>query len=161
MAATFERPKPDATITIRIPARTLELIDSAAAFQGKLRREFMVESARLHAVDVLLDQRVFALDADQSAAIFDALANPAKSTDALRELMREGAVGVVEFEPGARSYAAPGTITADHQIDGFDCGKWLDAILDEPNVGEMRSAGNWAELSSSIAGKSICADIYR
>lgn len=87
MATTFERPKSDATITVRIPARTRELIDAAAAIQGKSRTEFMVESARLHAVDVLLDQRVFTLDADQSAAIFDARANAAKPTDALRKLM--------------------------------------------------------------------------
>lgn len=87
MATVIERPKSDTTITMRVPTRTRELIDSAAAVQGKSRTEFMVESARLHAVDVLLDQRVFTLDADQSEALADALANPPKPTEALRALM--------------------------------------------------------------------------
>lgn len=80
MPAVVERPKADATITMRIPARTRELIDSAAAVEGKSRTEFMVESARLHTVDVLLDQRVFTLDPDQSDALADILANPPKPT---------------------------------------------------------------------------------
>jgi uncharacterized protein (DUF1778 family) len=91
MATVAERPKADATITMRIPARTRELIDSAAAVQGKSRTEFMVESARLHAVDVLIDQRVFTLDADQSGILADVLANPPKANDALRDLMRSKA----------------------------------------------------------------------
>lgn len=88
MATVVERPKADATITMRIPARTRELIDTAAAAQGKSRTEFMVESARLHAIDVLLEQRVFTLDAEQSATLTDILANPPKANDALRDLMR-------------------------------------------------------------------------
>lgn len=40
MPPVVERPKADATITMRIPARTRELIDSAAAFEGKSRTEF-------------------------------------------------------------------------------------------------------------------------
>lgn len=91
MAATAERPKSDATITMRIPVLTRELIDSAAAAQGKSRTEFMLESARLHAIDVLLDQQVFALDSDQSAALADILANPPKATNDLRNLMRASA----------------------------------------------------------------------
>lgn len=88
MATVAGRPKADSTITMRLPARTRELIDSAAAVQGKSRTEFMVESARLHATDVLLDQRVFALDSTQSAALVEALAQPPKANEALRKLMR-------------------------------------------------------------------------
>lgn len=88
MATVADRPKADATITMRIPARTRALIDTAAAAQGKSRTEFMVESARLHAIDVLLDQRVFTLDTEQSGALADMLAHPPKANDALRELMR-------------------------------------------------------------------------
>lgn len=88
MATVLERPKADATITMRIPARTRELIDTAAATQGKSRTEFMVESARLHAIDVLLDQRVFMLDSEQSATLADILADPPKANDALRDLLR-------------------------------------------------------------------------
>ncbi len=91
MATVAGRPKADSTITMRLPARTRELIDSAAAVQGKSRTEFMLESARLHATDVLLDQRVFALDADQSTALAEALAQPPKANEALRKLMRSKA----------------------------------------------------------------------
>jgi uncharacterized protein (DUF1778 family) len=88
MTTVAERPKADATITMRLPARTRELIDTAAAAQGKSRTEFMVESARLHAIDVLLDQRVFALDADQTAALADMLTQPPRPNQQLRDLMR-------------------------------------------------------------------------
>jgi uncharacterized protein (DUF1778 family) len=91
MTTATGRLKADATITMRIPVRTRELIDSAAAAQGKSRTEFMLESARLHAIDVLLDQRVFALDAGQSAAFFDVLDQPPQPTDALRRLMNRPA----------------------------------------------------------------------
>lgn len=87
MPAALDRQKADATVTMRIPARTRDLIDSAAASLGKSRTEFMVESARASAMDVLLDQRVFNLDADQSEALVKALANPPKPTAALRDLM--------------------------------------------------------------------------
>lgn len=88
MTTVAERPRSDATITMRLPARTRELIDTAAAAQGKSRTEFMVESARLHAIDVLLDQRVFTLDPDQTDALADMLANPPRPNDQLRGLMR-------------------------------------------------------------------------
>jgi uncharacterized protein (DUF1778 family) len=88
MAIVIERPKSDATITMRLPARTRELIDSAAAAQGKSRTEFMVESARLRAIDVLLDQRVFTLDPDQTATLAEMLAGPPRPNDQLRDLMR-------------------------------------------------------------------------
>ena len=88
MASAAERPRADATITMRVPTRTRDLIDSAAASQGKSRTEFMVESARQHAIDVLLDQRFFTLDAEQSEAFAEALARPPRPTEALRKLMR-------------------------------------------------------------------------
>ena len=88
MASVAERPKSDATITMRIPAPTRDLIDRAAAVEGKSRTEFMVESARQHAVDVLLDQRVFVLDAEQGEMIAAILSETPKANAALRELMR-------------------------------------------------------------------------
>ena len=88
MTALSERPKADTTITMRLSARTRNLIDSAAAVEGKTRTEFVLESARLHAVDVLLDQRVFALDPEQSAVFADVLNNPPKPNDALKALMK-------------------------------------------------------------------------
>ena len=91
MATVPERPRADATITMRIPVRTRDLIDSAAAVEGTTRTEFVLESARLRAIDVLLDQRIFALDLEQSAAFAEALNNPPKPNDALRALMKRPA----------------------------------------------------------------------
>jgi uncharacterized protein (DUF1778 family) len=51
------------SINLRIEAQTRRLIDDAAAVLGKTRTEFMIESARNAATDVLLDQRLFELRA--------------------------------------------------------------------------------------------------
>jgi uncharacterized protein (DUF1778 family) len=96
MAQVIERPaaihpktrlKADASITMRIPAQTRELIDTAAATLGKSRTEFVLDSARQNAVDVLLDRRVFNLDPAASDAFAIALAEPVGPNDALRALM--------------------------------------------------------------------------
>jgi uncharacterized protein (DUF1778 family) len=87
MAATVERPKADTTITMRLPAQTRELIDRAAAMVDKSRTEFVLESARERAVDVLLDQRIFHLDSDASEAFARMLENPPATVPALRKLM--------------------------------------------------------------------------
>jgi len=83
------RAKADTSITMRIPAQTRELIDSAAASIGKSRTEFVLDSARQHAIDVLLDRRVFNLDADASEALARALADPIDPNAALRALMKK------------------------------------------------------------------------
>ncbi len=46
----------DSTIHIRAPRQTKELIESAASVVGKSRSEFILDSARKHAIDILLDQ---------------------------------------------------------------------------------------------------------
>jgi uncharacterized protein (DUF1778 family) len=76
------------SITMRIPLRTRELIDTAAATLGQTRTEFVLESARQHAVDVLLDRRVFNLDEEASEAFARILAEPVAPNEALRALMR-------------------------------------------------------------------------
>jgi uncharacterized protein (DUF1778 family) len=87
MALATARAKSDTAITLRLPVRTRELIDNAAATLGKSRTEFMLESARQHALDVLLDQRVFSLDAEAGDAFAQALENPPPPVEALRALM--------------------------------------------------------------------------
>lgn len=91
MAALMERPKADTTITMRLPAQTRELIDRAAATVDKSRTEFVLESARQRAVDVLLDQRVFHLDEAESEAFAQVLDNPPAPVDALRKLFKSKA----------------------------------------------------------------------
>ena len=76
------------SINLRIEANTRQLIDDAAAVLGKTRTEFMVESARKEAVDVLLDQRLFVLDPDRHEAFMHALDNPPAPGPKLRSLLR-------------------------------------------------------------------------
>src|SRR5947209_2407318 len=74
------------SINIRIETHTRQLIDEAAAVLGKTRTEFMVESARQVAIDVLLDQRLFVLDAERYRAFMHALDNPPAPGPKLRAL---------------------------------------------------------------------------
>jgi uncharacterized protein (DUF1778 family) len=76
------------SINLRIETRTRRLIDEAAALVGKTRTEFMIESARHAAVDVLLDQRLFTLDPAAHDAFVRALDHPPPPGPKLRALMR-------------------------------------------------------------------------
>ena len=78
----------DATIHIRAPKRTKALIEAAAASIGKSLSEFTLESARQHATDVLLDQRLFVLESDRYAAFVQALDNPPPAGPKLKALMK-------------------------------------------------------------------------
>jgi uncharacterized protein (DUF1778 family) len=90
-AAVTERPSVADTkgsINLRIEAHTRQLIDDAAAILGKTRTEFMIETARQQAIDVLLDQRLFVLDARRYDAFMHALDNPPAPGPKLRSLLR-------------------------------------------------------------------------
>lgn len=76
------------SINLRIETRTRQLIDDAAAILGKTRTEFMIDSARSLAIDVLLDQRLFVLDSDRYDAFVHALDNPPAPGPKLRALLR-------------------------------------------------------------------------
>ncbi|MBP7064290.1 DUF1778 domain-containing protein [Ferrovibrio sp.] len=76
------------SINLRIESGTRQLIDDAAAILGKTRTEFMVDSARRQAIDVLLDQRLFVLDSDRYDAFMHALDNPPAPGPKLRALLR-------------------------------------------------------------------------
>jgi uncharacterized protein (DUF1778 family) len=78
---------PKGSINLRIETGTRQLIDDAAAILGKTRTEFMVESARRQAVDVLLDQRLFMLDSARYDAFMQALDNPPAPGPRLRSLL--------------------------------------------------------------------------
>lgn len=89
--AVAERPSTGAakgSINLRIEAHTRQIIDDAAAILGKSRTEFMVESARQQAIDVLLDRRLFALDPERYHAFMHALDNPPAPGPKLRSLLR-------------------------------------------------------------------------
>jgi uncharacterized protein (DUF1778 family) len=74
-------------INLRVSEETRELIDTAAAAVGKSRTEFMLESARQHAIDVLLDQRLFVLKGDQHDAFMRVLQDPPVPNAALKKLL--------------------------------------------------------------------------
>jgi uncharacterized protein (DUF1778 family) len=76
------------SINLRIESGTRQLIDDAAAVLGKTRTEFMIESARRQAVDVLLDQRLFTLDPERHDTFVQALDNPPAPGPKLRALLR-------------------------------------------------------------------------
>jgi uncharacterized protein (DUF1778 family) len=75
-------------VNLRIEPVTRQLIDEAASIAGKTRTEFMIESARRDAMDVLLDQRLFALDSKHYDSFLSALDHPPAPKAKLRSLMR-------------------------------------------------------------------------
>ena len=76
------------SINLRIETHTRQLIDDAAAVLGKTRTEFMVESARRQAIDVLLDQQLFRLDSERYDLFMHALDDPPAPGPKLRSLLR-------------------------------------------------------------------------
>ncbi|HCF25368.1 MULTISPECIES: DUF1778 domain-containing protein [unclassified Novosphingobium] len=76
------------SINLRVEGQTRQLIDDAAAVLGKTRTEFMIESARRQAIDVLLDQRLFTLGPAQYDAFVDALDHPPAPGPKLQSLLR-------------------------------------------------------------------------
>ncbi|MEF3365896.1 DUF1778 domain-containing protein [Methylocystis sp. 9N] len=88
VAARSSAAETKGSINLRIEAHTRGLIDDAAAILGKTRTEFMIESARRQAIDVLLDQRLFTLDAERYGAFLQALDNPPAPGPKLRSLLR-------------------------------------------------------------------------
>jgi len=76
------------SINLRIDAHSRRIIDEAATLLGKTRTEFMIESARRQATDVLLDQRLFVLDTGRYEAFMDALDNPPPPGPKLKALLR-------------------------------------------------------------------------
>ncbi|HYS45860.1 MAG TPA: DUF1778 domain-containing protein [Rhizomicrobium sp.] len=79
--------KKDTVVNLRMPASVRDLIDDAAELAGKTRTAFIIESSRRDAMDVLLDQRLFSLDAKQYGAFLKALDEPPAPNDKLKRLM--------------------------------------------------------------------------
>jgi uncharacterized protein (DUF1778 family) len=82
------RPRSEANLHIRATAQTKHLIDSAATAVGKTLSEFVLDSARQQAIDVLLDQRLFVLDHEKYRAFITALDSPPPAGARLKALMK-------------------------------------------------------------------------
>ena len=76
------------SINLRIEAGTRRLIDEAAGLLGKTRTEFMIDSARRQAIDVLLDQQLFTLETGRFDSFVQALDNAPPPGPKLRSLLR-------------------------------------------------------------------------
>lgn len=77
----------DATVNLRLPTQVRDLIDTAAAASGTTRTEFVIESARRRAIDVMLDQRLFMLNPAEWDAFHQVLDNPPAPNERLKALM--------------------------------------------------------------------------
>ena len=86
-----QRQRRDTTINIRVPTAIRDLIDNAATLTGKTRSDFILESARRQATDILLDQRLFSLDDDAYGAFMRALNGAPASNAKLKQLFRSKA----------------------------------------------------------------------
>jgi uncharacterized protein (DUF1778 family) len=91
MKKTAERKKHDTTVSLRMPLQTKALIEKAAMTSRKTFSAFVTESATQQAVDVLLDQCVFNLDAMQAEAFARILDDPPLPAAKLKELMQSKA----------------------------------------------------------------------
>ena len=90
MTAPVHREKTAAsreTINLRASAEQKALIDRAASRLGKTRTEFMLDSAREAAENVLLDQRLFLADEPQYAEFVACLDAPVEPTEALKKVL--------------------------------------------------------------------------
>ncbi len=74
-------------INIRAKRTQRDLIDEAAELRGKTRSEFMLDASCREAEDVLLDQRVFTLDAESFKKFQVLLDSPPSENPKLRRLM--------------------------------------------------------------------------
>lgn len=78
----------NSTVNLRLHSTARDLIDRAAAVQGKSRTEFMVEAARREAEAVLLDQCFFGLSDKAFTTFVAALDRPPTDNPRLRKLLR-------------------------------------------------------------------------
>ncbi len=76
------------SINIRAKAKQRDLIDQAAHRLGRSRSDFMLEAACREAVDVLLDQTFFSVDADTFGKFRTLLERPLPPTKELRRLLK-------------------------------------------------------------------------
>jgi uncharacterized protein (DUF1778 family) len=80
-------PKGDAPLSLRVDRETRSIIDRAATALGQTRTEFMLASARERAIDILLNQRLFALNEASWSAFVEGLDNPPPPNAKLKALL--------------------------------------------------------------------------
>jgi uncharacterized protein (DUF1778 family) len=91
MRAASTKSNRTGNVNIRIRPAERELIDQAAAAQGKSRSDFMLEASRRAAEEALLDRTLLRVDAetyDRFVAMLDGRPRP---NEKLRKLMQTAA----------------------------------------------------------------------
>lgn len=88
---TAAKPRREITINLRATPQTRDIIDRAAALKGQTRSQFMLDSARQHAEDVVLDQRHFVLNERDFAKFMALLDNPPPAGPRLKKLLADKA----------------------------------------------------------------------
>ena len=83
---TAVRKRREAVVNLRMSLLVRDLIDNAAAVLGKTRTDFIVETSRKHAIDVLLDQRLFSMTAEQYDSFLAVLDVPPAPNEKLKRL---------------------------------------------------------------------------
>jgi uncharacterized protein (DUF1778 family) len=71
-----------------VHGRTYPLVEAKWVSEPVTRTEFMIESTRRQAIDVLLDRRLFMLDSERYDVFMHALDNPPAPGPKLRSLLR-------------------------------------------------------------------------
>ncbi len=84
---TGDKVRRNVTINVRATEYVRDIIDQAASIMGKSRSEFMLECARSRAEDVLLDQKLFALDDARYEEFVRILEGPAPAGGDLKSLL--------------------------------------------------------------------------
>ena len=87
----LQRASPTETINLRASAEQKALIDRAARRLGKSRTEFVLDTMREAAENVLLDQRLFSLDEAAFSAFEAMLDAPIEAGGALRRTLSASA----------------------------------------------------------------------
>lgn len=88
MVSTSNSTAKNTTINIRTNEHDLAIIDRAAAVLGKTRTDFMLESSRHEAEDILLSRTFFVADDDAYEQFVELLDTPTPPTGVLRNLLR-------------------------------------------------------------------------
>lgn len=78
-------------MNLRIDPARKNLIDHAAALQGKTRTDFMIEASYQAAEEVILDQRLFVLNDEQWTKFNQALDKAPSDNKKLRKLLNTAA----------------------------------------------------------------------
>jgi uncharacterized protein (DUF1778 family) len=81
----------DQAISLRISRDERSLIDRASEVAGTSRTDFMIEAARRHAEEILLDQTFFRPDAESYDRFVALLEAPPEPVADLRRLLRDRA----------------------------------------------------------------------